>query len=156
MPWSRGSLLAALLALPASFVFADTVKVSGSCALPDAVAYLNLPAASRDSPLNGCMREEDEAFDTHVIQLPVGGTSTIASEVVITTSLTIKGAAAEEEVRPVINVTSTGSNGRAFRIEVPVPAALNDTTSAVLDLVPDASVDGGVSSTDHHLSLIHI
>lgn len=149
MPWSRGSLLAALLALPASFVFADTVKVSGSCALPDAVAYLNLPAASRDSPLNGCMREEDEAFDTHVIQLPVGGTSTIASEVVITTSLTIKGAAAEEEVRPVINVASTGSSGRAFRIEVPVPAAM-DTASTVLDLVPDASVDGGVSSTDHH------
>lgn len=152
MPWSRGSLLAALLALPASFVFADTVKVSGSCALPDAVAYLNLPAeaasgSDRRSPFNGCMREEDEASDTHVVQLTSGATYTVASEIAINTSLTIKGAEGEE-VRPVINVTSTGINGRAFRIEVPVPDGLTDTTSTALEL--GVGSDGGVSSTDNH------
>lgn len=152
MPLSRGSLLAALLALPASFALADTVKVSGSCALPDAVAYLNLPAeadsgSDRRSPFNGCMREEDEASDTHVVKLTAGATYTVASEIPINTSLTIKGAEGEE-VRPVINVTSTGGNGRAFRIEVPVPLGLTDTTSAALEL--DAASDGGVSSTDYH------
>lgn len=153
MPWSRGSLLAALLALPASFVFADTVKVSGSCALPDAVAYLYLPAeaasgSDRRSPLNGCMREEDEASETHVVQLTSGATYTVASEIAINTSLTIKGAEGEE-VRPVINVTSTGINGRAFRIEVPVPE-LTDTTSTKLQLAATLASDGGVAIGDHH------
>lgn len=149
MSWSRGSLLVALLALPASFAFADTVIVSDSCSLPNAVAYLNLSAVDRDNPFNGCKRKEEKASDAHEIQLTAGTTHTVASEIPITTSLTIKGAAADE-TRPVIRVTSTGSSGRAFKIEVPVPAGVVKTSTRLRLAVTS---DTGVASDDYHTPL---
>jgi len=157
MPWSRGSFLVALLALPIPLAFADTVEVNttvdedlagGSCSLREAVAYLNSfqGVALADRPAthaNGCKRKETEANDSHEIQLATGATYEIANEIPVRVSLTIKGAAADE-TRPVIHVTGSS---RAFSIEVPAPGGL-DTDSTLLRLA--AGSDGGVSSNDNH------
>lgn len=162
MPWSRGSLFVALLALPAAFAFADTVEVNttvdesspgGNCSLREAVVYLSSlqGVALADRPAthaNGCKRKETAASDAHEILLTAGATYTVASEIAIHTSLAVKGAEADE-TRPVIQMTGTG-NVSAFRMEVPAPDG-RDTTSTQLRLA--AASDTGVAADDYHTPL---
>lgn len=163
MSWSRGSLLVALLALPVPLAFADTVIVNttadesaagGSCSLREAVAYLNslkgVALADRPaSDANGCKRKESSASDILDIQLSNGETYQIDAEIPVNISLTVKGADAVEQVRPVLHVNGSG---RAFRVEVPVPTSI-DKTSTLLQLV--STSDRGVSSSDNHTTIIN-
>ncbi len=157
MPWSRGSLLAALLALPVSFAFADTVIVSTTtdennvtndrCSLREAVAYLKtidglaLDAAGRPSNhANGCAREGD-ASDSHVIQLPYNASAYLLDSVIdIDMSLTFSGEESDDDTPLSPFVWVRGTQG--FKLDgPPVPAEVTgQLNNGLIDLLKSASV----------------
>lgn len=155
MPWSRGSLLVALLALHIPFAKADTVIVdttaddsnASTCSLRDAVTYLNIPAATRPaSHGNGCAREGD-ATDSNVIKLPYNKAAYIVDGVIeIDSSISISGETSTdaEPRNPVVWVKSN----QAIRVDGPPLTADLGSTSTFLEL--DATSDSGVSDSDRH------
>ncbi len=155
MPWSRGSLLVALLALHIPFAIADTVIVdttaddsnASTCSLRDAVAYLNIPAATRPaSHANGCARDGD-ATESNVIKLPYKKSAYIVDGVIeIDSSISISGeTSADAEIRnPFVWVKSS----QAIRVDGPPLTADLGGTFASLEL--DATSDSGVSDSDRH------
>lgn len=159
MSWSRGSLFAALLALPVSNALADTVVVNttaddssaSTCSLRDAVAYLNIPAATRPaSHANGCSRE-GEAAAGDVIRLPYRAAPYVISGSAIQpdASISIRGeASSDAEPRsPFIWVTAS----QALRIDG--PALTTDLGSSDASFQLDADSDTGVSDTDRHTTV---
>lgn len=156
MPWSRGSLLVALLALHIPFAIADTVIVdttaddsnASTCSLRDAVAYLNIPAATRPaSHANGCEREGAASTD-NVITIPYSAAPYIISNgvVEVDSSITINGeSSADDAMRnPFVWVQSN----QAIRIDGPQLTADLGASSAALQL--NATSDTGVSDSDRH------
>lgn len=161
MSWSRGSLLAALLALPASIALADTVVVdttaddtnAATCSLRDAVAYLNIPADERPaSHSNGCGREGD-ASTTNLIKLPYRSAAYVIDAakggIDVDVSLSITGEASEDDDSrsPFIWVKAS----RALKIDGPPLTASLGSVDAFLGL--DADSDTGVSDSDRHTSV---
>jgi hypothetical protein len=158
MSWSRGSLLAALLALPASIALADTVVVdttaddtnAATCSLRDAVAYLNIPADERPaSHSNGCGREGD-ASEQDVIKLPYSSAPYVISSskgvIDIDSSISISGQPSATDVPKNPFIWLQGSS--AFKIDGPaLPSGLGSQSAA---LALAASSDSGVSDSDRH------
>lgn len=158
MSWSRGSLLAALIALPASIALADTVVVNttaddmspATCSLRDAVAYLNTPAGVRPaSHANGCAREGD-ASATNVITLPYASAPYIIDagrgHIEVDTSLSVTGTASDDDDarRPFVWVKAS----QALRIDGPALTASLGTADSFLQMAPAS--DTGVSDSDRH------
>lgn len=158
MSWSRGSLIAALLALPVSIALADTVVVdttaddsnSATCSLRDAVAYLEMPADSRPAVHpNGCERE-GEASEQDVIKLPYRDTPYVVGAsrgaIDVDASITISGQQSTTDVPRSPFVWLQGSSGLA----IDGPELLDDlgSQSPALGLAP--SSDTGVSDSDRH------
>lgn len=155
MSWSRGSLLAALLALPVPFALADTVivntptddnAVNSLCSLREAVVYLKtveglaLDDAGRPaSNTNGCARDGD-ANDSHVIKLPYDSSAYLIDSVIdIDMSLTITGEESEDDtpLSPFIWVRAS----QGFKLDGPViPAAVTgQTNGGLIDLLKSNS-----------------
>lgn len=151
MSWSRGSLLAALLALPVPFALADTVIVNTTtddnaanslCSLREAVAYLKtvdgLALESRPaSNANGCARQGD-ASDAHVVKLPYGSSAyRIDSVIDIDVSLAITGEETEDDTPLSPFVWVRGS--QAFKLDGPdVPAEVTGQPGSQIDLLKSA------------------
>lgn len=159
MSWSRGSLIAALLALPVSNALADTVVVNttaddastSTCSLRDAVAYLNIPAATRPaSHANGCARQGD-ASDSNVITLPYRAAPYVVSGAAIQpdVSMSIRGeASADLEPRnPFVWVKGS----QALKIDGPSLTEDLGTTDASFQMNQES--DTGVSNTDRHTTV---
>lgn len=159
MSWSRGSLLAALLALPVSIALADTVVVdttaddanAATCSLRDAVAYLNMPAASRpERHSNGCARE-GEASDSNVVILPYRPTPYVVNGAAIEpdVSISIRGQSSDdaESRSPFIWVKAA----QALKIDGPSLTEDLGTSDASFQLNPGS--DTGVSDSDRHTTV---
>lgn len=146
MPWSRGSLLVALLALHIPFAIADTVIVdttaddsnASTCSLRDAVAYLNIPAATRPaSHANGCARDGD-ANAANIITLPYKAAAYVIDAgkgpIDIDTSIEIKGEVSTAKVPASPFVWVKASQG--FRIDGPPLTESLGSVDAQLDMDP--------------------
>lgn len=158
MSWSRGSLLAALVALPVSFAQADTVVVNttaddaspATCSLRDAVVYLNMPANARPAiHANGCARVGD-ASATNVITLPYATSPYVIDaakgHIEVDTSVSVTGTPSDDDNarRPFVWVRAS----QALRIDGPLPPTSLGTTDAFLQMAPAS--DTGVSGSDRH------
>lgn len=161
MPWSRGSLLVALLALHIPFAKADTVIVdttaddsnASTCSLRDAVTYLNIPAATRPaSHGNGCARE-GEATTANIITLPYKAAAYVIDAgkgpIDIDTSIVINGEESTAKVPASPFVWVKASQG--FRMDGPPLTENLGSVDAQLDMDP-ASDTGTVG--DRHTSTV--
>ncbi len=155
MSWSRGSLLAALVALPVSFAQADTVvvnttaddsAVNGQCSLREAVAFINevgvMALADRpESRPSGCRRQGD-ASDVNIIKLPYAASAynidAVKGSIHVDVSVTIQGE--EQDSDSPKNPFIWSKASRAFTIDGPdVPLAVSGQASSVVKLLRSSS-----------------
>lgn len=151
MSWSRGSLLAALLALPASIALADTVVVNTTaddvaandlCSLREAVAFINevslLELDERpESRSSGCSRQGD-ASDVNIIKVPYSASAYVIDaakgSIQIDASVTVQGEEQDSDAPKNPFIWSKAS--RVFTIDGPaVPVEVSGQPASMVKLL---------------------